>query len=65
MIEFIVQVINWHSTISPLEWAKLTIDPAHLDLVVTNSKLGYIQWFDPVKWRTVATVCSYMINFFK
>lgn len=49
------QVLNWHFTISPLEWSKLTVDIANLDLVVTNSRIGQIQWFDPDKWRTVAT----------
>lgn len=34
----------------------LNVDPAQPDYIVTNARCGYIQWMDPVKWRTISLV---------
>ncbi|KAI1725245.1 hypothetical protein DdX_01896 [Ditylenchus destructor] len=41
------------SMASPFQWMGINIDPAQPDYVVTNARLGNIQWLDPTKWRTI------------
>ncbi|KAI6233043.1 hypothetical protein M3Y99_00965500 [Aphelenchoides fujianensis] len=45
--------MQWPAAVKPVDWIGLYVDNANPDYVVTNTRFGYIQWMDPVKWRTV------------
>ncbi|CAD5209261.1 unnamed protein product [Bursaphelenchus xylophilus] len=47
------QTIQW-SPEPPTDWIGLKTDVEHPNYIVTNSRHGYVQWIDPVKWRTIA-----------
>ncbi|CAD5206456.1 unnamed protein product [Bursaphelenchus okinawaensis] len=47
------QSIQW-SCEPVLDWLKLKTDVEHPNYIISNSRHGYVQWVDPVKWRTIA-----------
>ncbi|KAI6202945.1 hypothetical protein M3Y94_00499900 [Aphelenchoides besseyi] len=46
--------MQWPSNVKPLDWLGLYVDNSNPEYVVTNTRIGFIQWMDPVKWRTVS-----------
>jgi hypothetical protein len=52
------QSLQWPSIFSPFQWLGLSVDIENPNYVITNTRIGYIQWLDPVKWKTVGEVCS-------
>ena len=48
-------------TMPPLEWIGIAMDPAQPNLVAMNARVGHIQWIDPVRWKTLATVSLFPV----
>uniref|UniRef100_A0A915DR79 Calponin-homology (CH) domain-containing protein n=1 Tax=Ditylenchus dipsaci TaxID=166011 RepID=A0A915DR79_9BILA len=48
-----LQVMNVPTTPS-LQWMGWNLDPAQPDYLVSNARIGHIQWVDPVKWLTIS-----------
>lgn len=54
----IPETLCWSRILSMPE-AGLNIDPASPDCLVTNARLGCIQWVDPIHWKTLAVVSTW------
>lgn len=47
------QTMQWNNNNN---WLPLCRDPLKPDLILTGGRIGHIQWFEPTKWKTIASV---------